>query len=96
MDAFYEEGDRVLGHAADPYRRLDIRHASCHLVARAGDRVATRTSARSVLHSNLRKAEGLVSQHAISCDRPRKYAADQTVYGYTAATAAIGGRAAFR
>ena len=28
MDAFYEEDERVLGHAADPYHRIDIRKTS--------------------------------------------------------------------
>jgi uncharacterized protein (DUF427 family) len=28
MDGFYEEDDRILGHAADPYHRIDIRHTS--------------------------------------------------------------------
>ena len=27
MDAFYEEDERILGHAADPYHRIDIRRA---------------------------------------------------------------------
>ena len=27
MDAFYEEDERILGHAADPYHRIDIRHS---------------------------------------------------------------------
>jgi uncharacterized protein (DUF427 family) len=25
MDAFYEEDERILGHAADPYHRIDVR-----------------------------------------------------------------------
>jgi uncharacterized protein (DUF427 family) len=29
--------DRILGHAADPYHRIDVRHSSRHLVARVGD-----------------------------------------------------------
>src|SRR5690348_1853659 len=28
MDGFYEEDDRILGHAADPYHRIDIRRTS--------------------------------------------------------------------
>jgi uncharacterized protein (DUF427 family) len=28
MDAFYEEDERILGHAADPYHRIDIRRTS--------------------------------------------------------------------
>jgi uncharacterized protein (DUF427 family) len=39
MDAFYEEDERIVGHAADPYHRVDIRQTSRHLVVRDGDRV---------------------------------------------------------
>jgi uncharacterized protein (DUF427 family) len=39
MDGFYEEDERILGHAADPYHRVDIRHTSRHLVVRHRDRV---------------------------------------------------------
>ena len=39
MDAFYEEDDRILGHAADPYHRIDVRTTSRHLVVRSGDRI---------------------------------------------------------
>jgi uncharacterized protein (DUF427 family) len=49
MDAFYEEDDRILGHAADPYHRIDIRHSSRHLVVRAGDRVVADTTSPVVL-----------------------------------------------
>src|ERR1700744_2828325 len=38
MDAFYEEDERIVGHAADAYHRIDIRQASRHLVVRAGGR----------------------------------------------------------
>lgn len=37
MDAFYEEAERIVGHAADPYHRIDIRDTTRHLVVRAGD-----------------------------------------------------------
>lgn len=43
MDAFYEEDERIVGHAADPYHRNDIRQTSRHLVVRAGDRVIAET-----------------------------------------------------
>jgi uncharacterized protein (DUF427 family) len=49
MDAFYEEDDRILGHAADPYHRIDIRHTSRHLVVRADDRVVADTTSPLVL-----------------------------------------------
>jgi uncharacterized protein (DUF427 family) len=39
MDAFYEEDERIVGHAADPYHRIDIRQASRHLVVRHKSRV---------------------------------------------------------
>ena len=52
MDAFYEEDDRILGHAADPYHRIDIRHASRHLVVRAGDRVVADTTSPLVLYES--------------------------------------------
>jgi uncharacterized protein (DUF427 family) len=39
MDAFYEEDDRIVGHAADSYHRIDIRRTSRHLVVRSDERV---------------------------------------------------------
>jgi uncharacterized protein (DUF427 family) len=52
MDAFYEEDDRILGHAADPYHRIDIRQTSRHLVVRAGDRVVADTTNPVVLYES--------------------------------------------
>ena len=52
MDAFYEEDERILGHAADPYHRIDIRRTSRHLVAREGDRVVADTRAPLVLYES--------------------------------------------
>ena len=43
MDAFYEEDERIVGHAADPYHRIDIRQSSRHLVVRDGDRAVADT-----------------------------------------------------
>src|SRR4029078_81373 len=37
MEAFYEEDERIVGHAADPYHRIDIRRTSRHLVVRDGE-----------------------------------------------------------
>jgi uncharacterized protein (DUF427 family) len=39
MDAFYEEDDRIVGHAADAYHRIDIRQSSRHLVVKLDDHV---------------------------------------------------------
>jgi uncharacterized protein (DUF427 family) len=52
MDGFYEEDDRILGHAADPYHRIDIRHTSRRLVVRAGDRVVADTINPVVLYES--------------------------------------------
>jgi len=52
MDAFYEEDDRVLGHAADPYHRIDVRQTSRHLVVRAGGRVVADTTSPLVLYES--------------------------------------------
>jgi uncharacterized protein (DUF427 family) len=52
MDGFYEEDDRILGHAADPYHRIDIRRTSRHVVVRAGDRVVADTSNPLVLYES--------------------------------------------
>lgn len=36
MDAFYEEDEPILGHAADPYHRVDIRSSRRRLTVRLG------------------------------------------------------------
>ncbi|OBI89349.1 DUF427 domain-containing protein [Mycobacterium sp. 1245805.9] len=43
MDAFYEEDERIVGHAADAYHRIDIRSTSRHLVVRDGEQVIADT-----------------------------------------------------
>jgi uncharacterized protein (DUF427 family) len=43
MDGFYEENERIVGHAADAYHRIDIRSTSRHLVVRDGERVIADT-----------------------------------------------------
>ena len=43
MDAFYEEDERIVGHAADAYHRIDIRSTSRHLVVRDGEEVIADT-----------------------------------------------------
>jgi len=49
MDAFYEEDDRILGHAADPYHRIDIRRTSRHLVVRDADGVVVAETTRPLV-----------------------------------------------
>jgi uncharacterized protein (DUF427 family) len=52
MDCFYEEDDRILGHAADPYHRIDIRRTSRRLVVRARDRVVADTTSPLALYES--------------------------------------------
>src|SRR6059058_4383667 len=52
MDAFYEEDERITGHAADPYHRIDIRQASRNLVVRHGDRIIADTKRPVVLYES--------------------------------------------
>jgi len=52
MDAFYEEDERILGHAADPYHRIDIRQTSRHLVVRHGEQVIADTTRPLVLYES--------------------------------------------
>jgi uncharacterized protein (DUF427 family) len=52
MDAFYEEDERIVGHAADSYHRIDIRQASRHLVARHGGLVIADTSRPLALYES--------------------------------------------
>ena len=52
MDAFYEEDERILGHAADPYHRIDIRQTSRRLVVRDGTTLIADTSRPVVLYES--------------------------------------------
>jgi len=52
MDGFYEEDDRIVGHAADPYHRVDIRNTSRHLVVRDGEKVIADTHRPVVLYES--------------------------------------------
>jgi uncharacterized protein (DUF427 family) len=49
MDAFFEEDERILGHAADAYHRVDLRSTSRHLVVRVEDRAVADSRAPLVL-----------------------------------------------
>jgi uncharacterized protein (DUF427 family) len=52
MDGFYEEDERILGHAADPYHRIDIRRSHRHLVVRAGRRTVADSTHPLVLYES--------------------------------------------
>jgi uncharacterized protein (DUF427 family) len=52
MEAFYEEDERILGHAADSYHRIDIRQTSRHLVVHHRDRIVADTERPRVLYES--------------------------------------------
>lgn len=52
MDGFYEEDERIAGHAADPYHRNDIRQSSRHLVVTDGQRRIADTKRPLVLYES--------------------------------------------
>jgi uncharacterized protein (DUF427 family) len=52
MDAFYEEEERIVGHAADSYHRIDIRQTSRHLVVSDRNRVIADTTRPLVLYES--------------------------------------------
>jgi len=52
MDAFYEEDERIVGHAADFYHRIDIRSTSRHLMVRDGGHVIADTQQPLVLYES--------------------------------------------
>lgn len=52
MDAFYEEDERIVGHAADSYHRIDIRQSSRNLIVRHSDRIVADTKRPLVLYES--------------------------------------------
>jgi uncharacterized protein (DUF427 family) len=52
MDAFYEEDERILGHAADAYHRIDIRQTARTLIVRSGDLVIAESHRPLVLYES--------------------------------------------
>ncbi len=52
MEAFYEEDERIIGHAADSYPRIDIRQTSRKLVVSHRDRVIAETAQPLVLYES--------------------------------------------
>ncbi|HEX4223081.1 MAG TPA: DUF427 domain-containing protein [Pseudonocardiaceae bacterium] len=52
MEAFYEEDERIVGHAADLYHRTDIRSTSRHLVVKDGEQVIADSKRPLVLYES--------------------------------------------
>jgi uncharacterized protein (DUF427 family) len=54
MDAWYEEDDEIVGHAIDPYHRVDVRDSSRHVrVSVGGTVLAESTRARVIFETSL-------------------------------------------
>jgi uncharacterized protein (DUF427 family) len=54
MDAWFEEDEEIIGHAIDPYHRVDVRASSRHVrVSLDGVILADSTSARSLFETGL-------------------------------------------
>ena len=49
MDGFYEEDERIVGHAADSYHRIDIRQTSRHLIVHSGEQLIAASTGPLVL-----------------------------------------------
>src|ERR1700733_8573383 len=49
MDGFYEEDERIVGHAADSYPRIDIRQTSRHLIVHSGEQLIAASTGPLVL-----------------------------------------------
>ena len=52
MDGFFEEEERIMGHAADSYHRIDIRQSSRNLVVRYRDRIVADTKRPLALYES--------------------------------------------
>jgi uncharacterized protein (DUF427 family) len=52
MDAFYEEDERIVGHAADRYHRIDIRQTSRRIVVSSGEQIVADTRRPVVLYES--------------------------------------------
>jgi uncharacterized protein (DUF427 family) len=52
MDGFFEEDERIVGHAADSYHRIDIRRTTRSLVVRKGDHVIADSTSPLVLYES--------------------------------------------
>jgi uncharacterized protein (DUF427 family) len=73
MEAFYEEDERIVGHAADSYHRIDIRQASRSLVVRHCDRVMHFVmSSAPALHNELQCIHNLTMWAAARSKKCRK------------------------
>ncbi|OBI81533.1 DUF427 domain-containing protein [Mycobacterium asiaticum] len=67
MDAFYEEEERIVGHAADAYHRIDIRSTARHLVVRDGEKVVAETQCPVVLYESGFAPRWYVPREHIDC-----------------------------
>jgi uncharacterized protein (DUF427 family) len=52
MDAYHEEAERIIGHAADPYHRIDVRSSARRVVVESGGRTVADTTDALVLYES--------------------------------------------
>jgi uncharacterized protein (DUF427 family) len=101
MDAFYEEDELILGHAADPYHRVDVRSSRRQLIVRLGGELVAGTHAPlAVFETGFAPrwyvprrdvADGVLHDHPLQTLRPYKGVArycDVVAGGQRAAAAA--------
>jgi uncharacterized protein (DUF427 family) len=66
MDAFYEEDEAILGHAADPYHRIDVRASSRRLTVHAAGELIADTRAPLAVFETGFAPRWYVSRHDIA------------------------------
>ncbi|MEU3186274.1 DUF427 domain-containing protein [Streptomyces sp. NPDC006923] len=71
MDAFYEEDERILGHAADQYHRIDIRDTSRVLEVRSEGELVARSEHPVVLYESGFAPRWYVPRSDIDESRPQ-------------------------
>jgi uncharacterized protein (DUF427 family) len=52
MDSFYEEAERIVGHASDPYHRIDIRQSNRHVAVSSHGTQLVETDRAIVLYES--------------------------------------------
>jgi uncharacterized protein (DUF427 family) len=52
MDSFYEEAERIVGHASDPYHRIDIRQSDRHMAVSSHGTKLVETDRAIVLYES--------------------------------------------
>lgn len=71
LDAWFEEDERLISHAIDPYHRVDVRPTSRHVVVTAGDTVlADAPRAHALFETGLPTRWYLAREHVLAALEP--------------------------